>query len=109
MPSQGRSGSRPGTGDDPAAGVSVAELLVFQSELFDGAEDRRDAKTRCRSFHMHDRAHPNTTPRSRADRCSYVLSRHWCGIFLVWFAGVVEGGGRGGLLGCGQDREGPLG
>ena len=43
MPSQGRSGSRSGTGDDPAAGVSVAELLVFQSELVDGADDRRDA------------------------------------------------------------------
>ena len=68
MPSQGRSGSRSGTGDDPAAGVSVAELLVFQSELVDGADDRRDAKTRCRSFHVHDRAHPNTTPRSRAGR-----------------------------------------
>ncbi len=68
MPSQGRSGSRSGTGDDPAAGVSVAELLVFQSELVDGADDRRDAETRCKSFHMHDRAHPNATPRSRADR-----------------------------------------
>jgi hypothetical protein len=68
MPFQRRSGSRSGTGEDPATGVSVAELLVFQSELVDGADDRRDAKTRCRSFHVHDRAHPNTTPRSRAHR-----------------------------------------
>jgi hypothetical protein len=84
MPSHGRSGSRSGTGDDPAAGESAAELLVFQSELVDGADDHRDAETRCRSFHMHDRAHPNATPRSRADRtplCFKVKGEAlmWCG------------------------------
>jgi hypothetical protein len=49
--------------------VSVAELLVFQSELVDGADDRRARETRCTSFRLHDRAYPNATPRRRtADR-----------------------------------------
>ena len=46
---------------------------------------------------------------SCGDRCSYVLSRDSCGIFLVSFLGSEKDGERGSLLGCGQDREGPLG